>query len=474
VNSIMPETFAQHVLQQLPLAEAVLRLFHCLCEPHHLDRLFAQHRGRCYRKALTFPTVVALIRDALLQHHGSARQSFQRGQEHGELTVSLQGAYGKLGRLPGAVSEAFLASGTQHLAELLPAPRPAPTALPASLRHLIVMVVDGKVIKRVPKRLRPLRHSRGGVLGGQALVALELNSGLAVALATDPDGHRNETALVPALLPQVRQGRTAILWLADAQFGNPAQAAACAERAGDHFLLRWDGKSTFHADPQRPPRSGQDAAGRPFRQEWGWWGGPRNRQRRYVRRITLPRPGAKAVVVLTDLLDEAAYPAVDLLAAYLARWGIERVYQQITEVFHLGRLIGTTPQGTLFQLALCLLLYNVIHVVRAYVAGGAQRAAEHVSAELLFVDVRRQLIALHEVLAVEDIVGLLRPLATAALRQRLQELLHGIWTDRWRKAPPKKSTPPPRRNRQRTHASAYRLIQAYRLAKRKRVHAECQ
>ncbi len=49
---------------------------------------------------------------------------------------------------------------------------------------------------------------------------------------------------------------------------------------------------------------------------------------------------------------------------YLARWGSERVFQQITAVFHLNRLIATTPQGTLFQLAFCLLLYHLIQVVR--------------------------------------------------------------------------------------------------------------
>src|SRR6516162_7433449 len=109
MDSCMPVTFAHHVLQRLPLAEAVLRLFQTITDPHTLERLFDQHRGRCYTRDLTFSTLVALIADALLQHHGSGRQSFQRGHEHSELTVSFQAASEKLGRLPGAVSEAFLA-----------------------------------------------------------------------------------------------------------------------------------------------------------------------------------------------------------------------------------------------------------------------------------------------------------------------------------------------------------------------------
>jgi hypothetical protein len=37
------------------------------------------------------------------------------------------------------------------------------------------------------------------VLGGKALVALELRSGLVVAMATHADGETNEAKLVPAL-----------------------------------------------------------------------------------------------------------------------------------------------------------------------------------------------------------------------------------------------------------------------------------
>jgi hypothetical protein len=52
--------------------------------------------------------------------------------------------------------------------------------------------------------------------------------------------------------------------------------------------------------------------------------------RRYVRRITLERPGAEAVVLVTDLLDGAKYPAADLLAVYLCRWGIDTAHAHCT------------------------------------------------------------------------------------------------------------------------------------------------
>ncbi|HET8644368.1 MAG TPA: transposase [Vicinamibacteria bacterium] len=462
--------FAPAVLTRLPLAEAVLTLWHWHCSPQALDELFEAHRGACYRRELSFATLVALIGDALLEHGGSARRSFQRGREDGTLPVTAQAAYQKLGRLPLALSEAFLASSTRGLLEVFPAAPPAEAPLPPCVRDLTVVVLDGKAVKRVPKRLRPLRGRSGGVLGGKALVALELASGLAVALASDPDGDTNEAKLVPELLPQVRARFPAVLWVGDRQFGDPTQAAAFTAGAGDHFLVRHDGKTAFTRDPERPVRRGLDSQGRLYEEDWGTSGGPRNQHRRYVRRITLYRPGEEAVVLITDLLDEQAYPAAELLALYLARWGIERVFQQITEVFDLRRLIGTTPQGTLFQLAFCLLLYNQIQVVRAYVAAGAERPVGTVSAELLFEDVRRQLIALHEVLEPAEVARVLPPLGTAAaLRQRLRELLQGVWTPRWAKAPAKKRQPPHTGTNKREHQSAYRLIQEFRQAQSQRV-----
>jgi len=84
------------------------------------------------------------------------------------------------------------------------------------------------------------------------------------------------------------------------------------------------------------------------------------------------------VILVTDLLDADAYPAQDLLWLYSERWGIERMFQQVTEVFGLQGLIGGTPQACIFQFAFCLLLYNMIQVVRGYLAAGQYRQPEEI------------------------------------------------------------------------------------------------
>ena len=71
----------REILDRLPLAEAVLRLWRWVADDTFLNDLYGRWRGRSYQKVLTFPTFVHLIADALLKHEGSARQTFERAEE---------------------------------------------------------------------------------------------------------------------------------------------------------------------------------------------------------------------------------------------------------------------------------------------------------------------------------------------------------------------------------------------------------
>jgi hypothetical protein len=61
------------------------------------------------------------------------------------------------------------------------------------------------------------------------------------------------------------------------------------------------------------------------------------------------RPKADDVVLVTDLLDNASFPAPDLLDHYLSRWGVRGVFQQVTWTLGLEGLIGSTPEATVFH-----------------------------------------------------------------------------------------------------------------------------
>jgi hypothetical protein len=78
------QDFDREVLSRLPLAEAVLSLWLFVCDDQHLDRLYDRHRGGTYQKKITFPLMVHLVREALLQPDGSGHQKCHG--EHKQLT----------------------------------------------------------------------------------------------------------------------------------------------------------------------------------------------------------------------------------------------------------------------------------------------------------------------------------------------------------------------------------------------------
>jgi hypothetical protein len=310
--------------------------------------------------------------------------------------------------------------------------------------------------------LKVVRGRAGKGLCGRALVALDLQSGLVVAFRAHPDGHANEARLLPDLVPPVRQRVPGPrLWVADRQFGDLVGLRHLAQ-ADDHFVVRYHKKTPWKPDLNRSPRTGTDRFGRSFTEDWGWLSSGRQRQQRYLRRITLHRPKQEAVVVLTDLLDETTFPAADLLDIYLERWGIERTFQQVSEVFHLLHLIGSTPEAAIFQFGFCLLLYNLLQVIRAVVAETQTRPVADISTEQLFYDLRRELITLHTLVDQATIATEVPSLAASQhhWQQYLRNRLAKAWTPRWLKSPRKKYQPPrDKPKKQRSHVSIYRAIQ---------------
>lgn len=436
------EVFDKEVCRRLPLAEATLRMLDYVCQEEFLKAVFAQHHGRSYEDVISFATLVRLVSDALLEYEGSGRQAFERARETGEVRAVSRALYGKLARVPLTLSLGLLAEAVRRLRELYPR-AVAEKAVPGSLRKLEVVYHDGKTIKHVAKRLKVLQKFLGQVLGGRLLVSQSLRTGMAVCMAADEDGECSESTLVPAAVAQVRACLSGpLLHVGDRGFCDLKQLALFTE-GESHFLVRWNQRLHFHRDTSRPSVTGFDNMGRRYKEDWGWIGQCGDPRRRFVRRIRLKRgEGKDEIILLTDLADAGAYPAADLLQVYLERWGIERMFQQVTEVFHLKSLIGSSPRATVFQASFCFLLYNVIQVMRAYIAEGQRLAAGEISSENLFEVVHRQLTASTELLTVKATVALLSTTWTVPqVVRRLESLLHGQWSELWRKA--KKTRPPP-------------------------------
>jgi hypothetical protein len=442
---------AREVLRRLPLADAVLSLWSFVMAPDFLEGVFERHRGRSFEDVLKFPVFVQMIADALLQHHGSGRQAFERARQDQTLLTSVEAMYGKLRRAPISLSTGLLEDGTARLRELA-TDAVREFSWPASLAEFTPVIVDGKKLKKAAKRLLPVRNEPGKVYGGKLLVAYVPTEGLARTFSADPDGEANDCKLMPDLVPRARRAIAGVrLWIQDRQFCDLTQPPLLAQE-GDHFLIRYHPKVLFEPDKTRPAVSSRDGQGRPVTDEWGWLGSVRATNRLYVRRMRLERADEEAILAITDLLDEELYPAGDLLEAYRHRWGIEQVFQQVTEVFHLQKLIGSTPEATIFQGAFCLLLYNMLEIVRQHLAAAQANgcAVESLSTEGIFRDVTRQLIAVTELVSPPELSGCIRPsLSVAELREFLGERLNRPIPKLWKKARnkrPRRSRPPSRQS----------------------------
>lgn len=445
------DAFSKRLMDRLPLAGATLELFDFALSAEVLASIYEAHRGRCYQDVLNFPQLLALVRDALLQHGGSGHKLFVELERNGREPVDESNFYRKLAKMPVAVSRALLRECTARVA---PLPGGSAVILPACFDGLRVIAIDGKKIKNAAKRLLPTRGYGGRLLGAKALVALDVRRGLALALSASLDGEANDVPLVPTLMPQLwGVVERPMLTLADRQFGDARTLERLRERAGDHFAVRVRKGLGFTVESTRTLT---DAQGRTVADEIGVLGQGDKAMR--LRRVTLVRGGeADDVQLLTDLLDPDAFSASDLLALYRRRWGIEQVFQEVTQTFSLEHLIGCSPKAALFQLAFCLLLYNLVQVVKSFVADDGLVTLAIVSTFGLFYDIKRELSA-WAYLGRGDWRRTDRNLSQ--MRRRLGQLLRGSWDPvAYTKASDKKPRiRPPKRPLHGGHTSVQRLL----------------
>ncbi len=497
----METSLAQHILHKLPLAQATLQVGRWVFDAKDLSECFDQHRGRCYERAISFEVIIHLMADALINHQGNAKRCFEEAIADGTLTASVQAAYGKLRRMPIDVSESILNMAAKRLHEVWPEGMPSPC--PASLDEFELYAFDGKTIKRVKKLLKPLRHVGGGLLGGRALTALSLRYGLVETMKADPDGHAAEVNMVPGMVGELRSRYPLErrLWVGDRGFCKQ-NTIDILDMNDDAYLLRYTTKLLYTQDNMvAPGGGGVDDEGREYEESWGWIGTKSCPERFRVRRIVLSLRDdevdldedgdhakkkskghqSKDLILITNLHDGDRYPAIDLLEMYRRRWHIERVFQEVTEVFGLEHLIGSSAEATIFQFSFCLILYNVIQLHRAFIAQDQERAVTSISTEKYFQDVRDELIACMRLIDPGELPGLLVVIDNDVMfRNELQSLLHDLWKDRWKKASPNRH----RRAKTRTGPKAgegygrcysvHRILQADKQAKQGKRRTEKQ
>jgi hypothetical protein len=406
---------------------------------------------------LRFPDLLRMVRDALLRHGGSGHAMYLELEQAGHAPVDESNFYRKLGRMPVNVSRAFLRECTMRLSPLMAGPA---VTLDACFDGFTVIAGDGKKIKDAAKRLKPTRGFTGSLLGAKALVAMDVRCGLALAMSDSLDGEANDVPLVPELMQQLRDSLDGpILSVWDRQFGDAGTLNLLAERS-DAYLVRLRKGLTFQAE-STVEHPGDE--GRCVRDQTGMLFGGSQSMR--VRQITLVRgEDEEDVCLVTNLLDATQTPADALLQLYRMRWGIEQVFQQVTETFSLDHLIGCAPKAILFQFSVCLLMYNLIQLIKTYVASDGAVAIKTVSTHHLFADVKKELTAWAYHAGVDPELWPRHGRDAEQMRERLQRLLAGSWCGTYTKASDKKPRPkrPPKTPIPGGHTSVQRLLEKHR------------
>lgn len=447
--------FVRGVMARVVVLKLFLMLLRSACDDEALTRIFDQHRGRGYEAKIRFCDLVRLLLDALIPYGTSTSQILRSREQQGELDATRAAYYRKLGHLSPDIGQALVFEAASRLRALRPQGKEHP--VPSSLKEFNLLRGDGKTIKSVARRLQPARKFKSGaLLGGKCLLGFECQSGLTTLMQATLDGESNDLPLVPGWWKQAEKIPGPRLVIVDSQYCDTKQPAIFTQYQGDHWLTRYHPKVTFHLTSTVPAHTTQDATGRTVVSEWGELQA-KGKPPIPVRRIRVERPGQKELILVTSL-TESRYKTLDILEAYGLRWDIEEMLSKVSQVFDLQKLISSSAQGTVFQLALCTVLYNVIEVMRQWLTPAGQ-APGGLSIARLYGRVRQELTGVTVLLTFEEAASGLEELSQWSSRSELEDLAGRIPITAFAKSPNKPRKPPPvKQPLPNGHTSIYRLM----------------
>ena len=117
----------------------------------------------------------------------------------------------------------------------------------------------------------------------------------------------------------------------------------------------------------------------------------------------------------------------------------------------------------MFQAAFCLLLFNIMHLLRIHLSISHDLEPDATSMKNVFDDVRDEHTAMRVLIPSSHRLPPFTDALTAeSTRHNLATLLNSVWQNHWLKAPKNhRHPPPPRRRIPGGHTSVFRQIQQH-------------
>jgi IS4 transposase len=327
-----------------------------MIQPTSIDPLLEEVAQGQYDRDFLLSHLVEVMADVSCGFRSSPRAAFLKRQF--DQIASLSAFYRKLGRMELAVSAALLRQTADRAGELIAA---AGGLLPEPIPGYSARVIDGNVLAGTDHRIDELRSTRAATLPGKSLAIYEPISGLVRDIVLEENAHTQERALLDQVSVEAGQ-----LWIMDRNFCVRTFLFGIL-RSGAFFLVRRHA-SCLPFEPIEPLRSvARGDTGDLFEQPI-WVDDPDREGRRYrLRRIVLrldrpTREGETEIVLITNLPDDIE--ASLCCQAYRGRWGIERHFQELTDLLHCEIPTLGYPRAALFAFCMSVLVGNALAVLK--------------------------------------------------------------------------------------------------------------
>jgi hypothetical protein len=432
------------------MARAVLeRIF----DADRLNGLFERTAESQYTRRLMFSSVVDLMGQVVLGVQPTVHAAYRGMAE--KLGVSDQAVYDKLNPIELGVSAELVRDSARQAAPVI---RALGATLPPLLKGYRTKILDGNHLSATEHRITELRDTWDAPLPGQALVVLDPSLMLTTDIFLCEDGHAQERSLLPEVLNTVERDD---LWIADRNFCTIGFLAGIAARGGS-FIIRQHGQLQGKPVGKREFK-GKATMGTVYEQ--GLHITDSAGQTLPLRRITVKlrkatRDGDREIHILTSVPARDA-DARKVAELYAKRWGIETMFQELTETLTCEvRTLGY-PNAALFGFCLALMAYHAVSVIKAALraAHGREKVEKEVSGYYLALELRQtyegMMIAIPEPHWTK-----FRKLTASQMAEVLKELAANVNLRRYKKSPRGPKKPPPKKSKYKNggHVSTARLI----------------
>lgn len=379
LNPIL-QRFAEHF--PIPtMARAVLE--RCL-NPQQLNAWFEQVAEGQYTRTLLFSTLFELMMQVVSRQQPSIHAAYQAAQE--PIAVSVKSVYNKLNGLEPGTAAALVRYSADQAGELI---AEVGGARPGRLAGYRVKILDGNWLAGREHRLAETRRQTAAPLPGKALLVFDPALEVITEMVPSTDAYTQERALLPAVLERVQPGE---LWIADRNFCTRGLLWGLHQR-GAVGLVREHEQMRF--TPLEAMRViGAIDSGRVSEQRV-LIDAPDGSGTLEVRRIRLAlhqptRDGDDTLYLLTTV-PAAAADACTLARLYRERWTLEKAFLHLTVQLRCEINTLAYPPAALFGLAMAVVAYNGLAVVKATLrqVHGAEAIDEGVSGYYLVNEMAR-------------------------------------------------------------------------------------